>query len=457
MSNTITHTQRWRAALAIYSQRRVLTMLFLGFSSGLPYLLIFSTLTVWLSESGLSYSAIGFFSLMGITYSIKFFWAPIIDRTPIPLLTRLLGKRRSWILAGQIGIALGLCGMAVTDPTLHLSTLACFGLLTAFSSATQDICIDAYRIETAEENLQAAMAATYVTGYRISILIAGAGALYIAEYASWTATYFAMASLMLIGIITTLTIKEPVVLIPRDSYLLEQRVIDFIKQIGNLSRRRDKIMAWFIGAIVCPFTDFFLRHKKTALFILALICVYRFSDIAMGIMANPLYVKLGYSKKQIADIGKLFGFCMTIFGAGLGGILVARIGIMKPLLLGAILSAITNLLFAWLATHGQPDTLSLALVICADNISGGLSNAVFIAYLSSLTSTYYTATQYALFSSLMTLPSKLISSYSGLIVDTYGFTSFFIYATLLGIPATLLILFLMRISPAYSTRIMQEK
>jgi PAT family beta-lactamase induction signal transducer AmpG len=433
----------WREAFAVYRHQRVLAMLFLGFSAGLPFLMVFSTLSAWLRDLGVSRTAIGFFAWIGITYSIKVIWAPIVDRVPIPILTRMLGKRRSWMLVGQIGIALGLIGMASVDPTTDLSKVALFALLVAFSSATQDIAIDAYRIEAVVKERQAAMAATYILGYRLALLVAGAGSLYIATYASWPSAYLSMAALMLIGMLTALIVTEPVRHQDREGVMFEQRVIDFMSRSAALPTWLRKTIAWLIGAVVCPFADFFSRNGWWAVVILMFIGVFRLSDLAMGIMANPFYLDLGFTKTEIANIAKIFGFFMSVAGSFAGGVLVVRYGIMRPLLLGAIMVAATNLLFAFLAMVG-PDKFWLAVVISADNVSAGLSNAVFIAYLSSLTNQAYTATQYALFSSFMTLPGKVISGFSGFIVDGYGYISFFVYAAAIGIPAILLVVYLMR-------------
>jgi PAT family beta-lactamase induction signal transducer AmpG len=433
----------WREAFAVYRHPRVLAMLFLGFSAGLPFLLVFSTLTAWLRDLGVGRTAIGFFAWVGITYSIKMIWAPVVDRVPIPFLTRKLGKRRSWMLLAQIGIALGLLGMASTDPTTELSKVALFALLVAFSSATQDVAIDAYRIEAVVKERQAAMAATYILGYRLALLVAGAGALYIATYASWPGAYFSMAALMLIGMLTALVVAEPVHHKDRDNVMFEQRVIGFMSRSAALPDWLRKAIAWLIGAVFCPFADFFSRNGWWAVLILIFIGVFRLSDLAMGIMANPFYLDLGFTKTEIANIAKIFGFFMSVAGSFAGGVLVVRYGIMRPLLLGAIMVAVTNLLFAFMAMVG-PDKFWLAVVISADNVSAGLSNAVFIAYLSSLTNQAYTATQYALFSSFMTLPGKVISGFSGVIVDGYGYVSFFVYAAAIGIPAILLVIYLMR-------------
>ena len=433
----------WREAFAVYRHPRVLAMLFLGFSAGLPFLLVFSTLTAWLRDLGVSRTAIGFFAWIGITYSVKVLWAPIVDRVPIPFLTRALGKRRSWMLLGQIGIAVGLLGMASVDPTEDLTRVALFALLVAFSSATQDIAIDAYRIEAVVKERQAAMAATYILGYRLALLVAGAGALYIATYASWPGAYVSMAALMVIGMLTALVVAEPMRHRDRENVMFEQRVVDFMSKSAALPDWVRRAISWIIGAVVCPFADFFTRNGWWAIVILIFIGVFRLSDLVMGIMANPFYLDLGFTKTEIANIAKIFGFFMSVAGSFAGGVLVIRYGIMRPLLLGAIMVAVTNLLFAFMAMVG-PDKFWLAAVISADNISAGLSNAVFIAYLSSLTNQAYTATQYALFSSFMTLPGKVISGFSGIIVDGYGYVSFFVYAAAIGIPAILLVIYLMR-------------
>ncbi len=418
----------WREVIGIYLKPRVIAMSFLGFGGGLPFLLVFSTLTAWLRDDGVSRSAIGFFAWVGITYSVKVFWAPVVDRLAIPLLTDLMGQRRSWILIGQTGIAIGLVGMSLVG-SVDLYSLSVFALLVAFSSATQDIAIDAYRIEAMPEKYQGAMSASYIFGYRVALLVAGAGALYIAEYATWAISYQVMALLTGVGITTVILVSEPVS--NRDEIITRA-------EAGN-----QQWMGGFINAVVRPFTDFFARNGRFALIILLFIAVFRLSDIAMGIMANPFYLDMGYSKTEIANIAKIFGFFMSITGSAVCGVLVVRWGIFRCLLIGAVAVAATNLLFAGLSLM-QPLMIWLAVVISADNISGGFAATAFVAYLSSLTNRAYTATQYALFSSLMTLPGKFISGFSGMVVDSQGYFSFFIVAACLGIPAILLVLVLTR-------------
>ena len=434
----------WREAVAVYRRPRVIGMLFLGFAAGLPFPLVFTTLTTWLRDVGVDRTTIGFFAWVGITYSIKVFWSPVVDRAPLPLLTRIMGQRRGWMLLAQAAIVTGLLGMAVTDPTQHIVVMALFALLVAFASATQDVAVDAYRIEAVEPELQGPMAAMYQSGWRIAAaLVGGAGALYIADYVTWTASYVVMAASMGVGILTVLIIREPEKSVARITYLSEQRVIDYLERAAHVHGALRVPVAWFIGAVVCPFTEFFQRNGVWALLILLFIGIYRISDIVLANMAYPFYIDMGFSKTEIADIAKIFGVVMTIVGAAAGGALVFRFGVMRMLLVGAVLVVLTNLLFAQLALSGRSLT-GLALVISADNFSGGLAGSAFIAYLSRLTNTAYTATQYALFSSLMTLAPKFISGFSGLIVDSYGYVSFFIYASVLGVPAIVLVWYLMR-------------
>ncbi|MFW6346075.1 MAG: AmpG family muropeptide MFS transporter [Halomonas sp.] len=440
---TPTVQRSWRDALAIYLRAPVVTMLFLGFSAGLPFLLVFSTLSAWLRGSGVEVAAIGFFAWIGMLYSIKFFWAPVVDRLALPLLTRTLGQRRGWMLAAQAMIVAGLVGLAGVDPVGHLPLVATFALLVAFGSATQDIAIDAFRIESAPDDVQAAMASTYIIGYRGGLLAAGAGALYLASWLSWEAAYLTMAALVGVGVVTVLLRPEPARLSLNTQLLHEPRVRSFLRASRGRAKAWRRLGAWGIGAIVCPFTDFFTRHRRKALWLLIFVAVFRISDLAMASMANPLYIDLGFSLATIANVTNVFGIAMSIAGGILGGLLVARYGIGPILVLGATAVALTNLLFTLLALVGQSLPL-LVMTIVGDNLANGLASAVFIAFLSSLTSRAYTATQYALFSSLMTLPGKFISGFGGLVVEADGYATFFLLASALGIPAVLLALWVNR-------------
>lgn len=405
---------------------------------------MFSTLNARLADVGVETATIGFFSWLGITYSIKVFWAPVVDRLKLPLLDRLLGKRRSWIIFAQAGIATGLYLMAQVDATAAPEMMALCGLLVAFSSATQDVAIDAYRIEIAEERLQAALAATYIFGYRLALLVAGAGALYLAEFWSWQVSYEVMAALVGVGALTVLIVREPSV----NHFAAAQDIAHKIEQeaakLTHLNPRLARLVGWFYAAVAGPFLDFFRRYKELALVILLMVAVYRISDIAMGVMANPFYLDfMGFSKTQVADVTKIFGFFMTIAGSLVGGVMVVRYGVRRILLLGAIMTAATNLLFVVLAQY-PPNIITLAAVVSADNLSGGIANVALIAWLSSMTSASFTATQYALFSSLMTLPGKFLGGFSGIVVAGFGYAEFFLVAGIMGVPAILLAIFMIR-------------
>ncbi len=435
----------WLQALATYTRPRVLAMLFLGFSAGLPFLLVFSTLSAWLAQSGVSRTDIGLLSWIGITYSIKFFWAPVVDRLPLPLLTRLLGRRRSWMLLAQVGIGCGLYGMSLSDPSVSLAPIVWLALLVAFASATQDIVIDAWRIEAVSNELQGSMAATYQFGYRVALIVAGAGTLFVASDWSWSTAYLAMAVCAGVGIVTTLVIAEPKAHISRDTALREARVLEYMERSAHLPQLWRTIVGWFIGAVVCPFLDFFARNGvRVGAIILLFIGLFRVTDITMGVMANPFYLDLGYTLKEIAAVAKLYGVVMSLVGVFIGGIAVFRFGSIPVLIASGILVILTNLAFALLAYIDQPGITGLMLVISADNFSAGLAGTAFIAYLSSLTNTAYTATQYALFSSLFTLPGKLMAGGSGWVVDSFGYPMFFLYTSALGIPALLLVVYLAR-------------
>jgi len=438
----------WLESSKIYLEKRVAILFFLGFSAGLPILLVFSTLSFWLREAGVSRASIGFFSWIALAYAFKWIWSPFVDRLSIPLLTSWLGRRRSWLLLSQSSIILALLGMAISDPQQNLTLFALCALVVAYSSATQDIVIDAFRIESAPEEYQAAMAAAYMTGYRLAMIMAGAGSLAIAAWVSdgqdyqlsaWSTSYFVMAACMGVGVISTFIAKEP----PYDSTLNK---LKDAKRKG--SANNDSVIIrfkrWLAIAFIEPFADFFKRYGKHALLILLLIGTYRISDIVMGIMANPFYVDMGYSKGEIATISKIFGVAMTLVGASLGGVLLARYSTYTILFLGAFLVVITNFIFAILAFVGKDITL-LTLIISMDNISAGIATTAFITYISKLTNIEFSATQYALFSSMMLLFPKFIAGFSGVYVDSFGYINFFITAALIGVPVLGLIIILKKV------------
>jgi len=498
----------WLETLKAFAHPRVVTMLFLGFSAGIPILLIFSSLSLWLREAGVERSAVTFFSWAALGYSFKFVWAPLIDQLPLPWLTRVLGKRRAWMLVSQLSVIVAIGLMASVNPQVSssgLTIMALAAVFLGFSSATQDIVIDAYRIESADRDLQALMSATYIVGYRCAMLVAGAGSLFLATwfgstgetyvYQAWQYTYWVMAAFMLVGIITTFIINEPGK--PATARIVESNAdhlrflmmfviavggfiscfyfssditsaakVALAESLGNrtlagflveLSRLAVAIgMAWILVVVLVnvrlvrgdmversyllPVRDFFERYGLTlGWLLLALVGLYRVSDIVLGVISNVFYYDLGYSKIEIASVVKTFGLLMTIAGGFIGGLLSVRFGVMRILFLGALLSAATNLLFIVLAIVGY-DMTWLYIVISADNLSAGLASAAFIAFLSSLTNVSFTATQYAIFSSLMTLFPKLSGGYSGTMVDAIGYSNFFFFTTVMGIPVLALII-----------------
>ena len=417
--------QKWRQSFLVYLKPRVIGMLFLGFSAGLPFLLVFSTLSAWLRTYEISRTAIGMFAWVGLLYSIKFCWAPLVDRLPLPLLTRILGRRRSWMLIAQLGIVAGLLGLADLDPRVALMPIALFSLFVAFCSATQDIAIDAYRIEAVAIADQGAMAATYQLGYRSGMLVSGAGALYLSEFFSWDAAYSVMAACMLVGLVTVLIIKEP-----------EVNVASTANGRGGFGLNR--VVEWFGDAVIGPFAEFFRRNGAFAVLVLSFIGLSRVSDLLFGNIANVFYLDMGYTRSEIGTVSGLFGFAVTMSSAFVGGVVVNRYGPVRLLLFATALVAVTNLCFAALAAYGAAHIWYLVGVISADNFAVGFAGTVFIAYFSSLTNAAYTATQYALFTSLMLLPGKLLSGFSGMVVDATDFVTFFLYASAAGVPAILL-------------------
>jgi len=489
------------SALAIYAERRVLVMLALGFSAGLPFLLVFDTLSAWLRDDGLTLEVIGFFSLATLVYAFKFLWAPLVDRTSVPVLTAYLGHRRSWMLVCQIAVMLGLWLIATNDPNTTLGVMAGLAILVGFAGATQDIAMDAWRIEVTETSKQGVMAAAYQWGYRIALLVAGAVPLFLAEFYSWNFSYGVMSGLMIVGMLAVFaapreerhsvrsihiegTLTSPGVEIAE--WIVRFGVLVFgalfvgsglaanadglawALSLAQLSGASEAILAawqsdyrvgfqllsviwgftlitmaalmipnirtrpgiYLSAALGDPFRDFFRRYRGTAALILALICFYRLSDFVLNIM-NPFYLDLGFSLIEVAEVRKIFGAVMSIFGIFLGGLAIARLGLIRAMVIGSFASPLSNLVFIWLAMRGH-DVPALVVSIGIDNALTGFAGTCLIAYMSSLTGRGFTATQYALFSSLYALPGRLIASQSGRIVegaagsaDAGGFFSIF--------------------------------
>ncbi|MBM3512750.1 MAG: AmpG family muropeptide MFS transporter [Alphaproteobacteria bacterium] len=460
----------WTAALAVYLKRHALAMLGLGFATGLPFFLVFDTLSAWLRADGLSLETIAFFSLTTLAYAFKFLWAPWVDQTPIPFLTVRLGYRRSWMIVVQIAIIVGLAMIAGSRPAENLAAVALFAVLTGFASATQDIVVDAWRIEVAGESEQGAMAAAHAWGYRVALVIAGAIPLLLADAFNWAVSYGVMAALMIVGIAAALLAPREraqptreitrsghattapeyaewvvrllgvvggalvlgsgltgnfellkIVLSPTEKIGPAGQLIAVIVGFGAIVAAASPIPglptapgAYLAQAFGAPLSDFFTRFRGQAMLILALICLYRISDFVLNLM-NPFYIDLGFTLTEIAEVRKIFGVVMSMLGVFLGGVAIARYGLMGPLVVGALAGPISNLVFAWLAIQG-PEVSALFVAIGIDNVAGGFSGTCLIAYMSSLTSAGFTASQYALFTSLYALPGKFIAAASGRIV-----------------------------------------
>ncbi len=540
-----TTKKSWAQAMRVYLEPASVRMLFLGFAAGLPLLLVLGTLSFRLREAGINRATISFLSWVGLAYGFKWIWAPLVDRLPIPVLTSLLGCRRSWLLLSQALIMLGLIGMAFADPTKGLNTIVRMSLLVAFASATQDIALDAFRIESASQDRQAALASTYQTGYRLAMIMAGAGVFRIASslenssvqaigYSNygWKVAYLVMAAAMLVGVLMVFLSPEPVqqkVIVnthkSNDPIYLQAKqrlsqngvslagllafpswalfVISAVAQAAkagwmqSIQQVFNGYALWFIvvlagtltalavknigprwrvaqdslahtilarsqSSFVSPFVDFFQRYGYPAIIILLLIGIYRISDVVMGNMSNQFYVDMQFTKDQVGLVSGVFGIFFTLLGTFIGGVLAMRVGVMRVLMLGAILSAASNLMFAWMSNFPEMAHLmwnfsfgsykfsmpsTLTIVIAGDNISGGIASAAFIAYLSGLTNINYSATQYALFSSIMLLIPKFISGFSGTYVNSYGYSTFFISTAILGIPVLILVWLASRILP----------
>ncbi|HXQ41641.1 MAG TPA: MFS transporter [Candidatus Udaeobacter sp.] len=410
---------RWRQAMAVYTDRRILLIAFMGFSSGLPLLLTLSTLSYWLAKLGVSKTSIGLFALVGTPYSFKFLWAPFLDQIRPPF----LGRRRGWALIIQLALALAILAMGMTDPAFDPWWTALAVLVVAFLSASQDIVIDAYRIEILPEALQGAGAAATQVGYRFGLLAAGAGAVALADFVAWHWVFASLALLMAVGMATMLLAPEP--------------AMPAAIQRQSLARRLEM-------GVIEPFLDFLGRRGW--LVILLFVLLYKFGEAVSGTMATPFYVELGFTGVEIAEITKIFGIVASLAGTLAGGLMVARVGIMRALFLGGVLQAAGILLFAVLAYQGH-DRLWLAIVVGSDNFVSGLGSAAFVAYLSALCNVAFTGTQYALLTSFMAWGRTLLSSGSGWLAVRLGWPVFFIASTGLAVPGLLLLLWLSRLYP----------
>ena len=446
-SETKTARYTWRDVTRALSQRKVLAMLLLGFSSGIPLYLVGNTLGFWMRENGIELSTIGFLSWVGLAYSLKFLWAPLVDKLDAPLLGRWLGRRRGWMLLSQVVVACALIGMALVQPRegavvvlgATVDQLVVFGVLAlvaAFASATQDIVIDAWRIESADNNeQQGLLTSSSALGYRGALLVTDALILIVAAQLGWSLSYQLMALLMGVGVIATLLAREPA---------------------ASLQAAASTHPALFtpqglFDAVIGPFVAFFRQHGAWALLMLLTISLYRMPDFVMGPMANPFYADLGIGKETVGAVRGSFGLVATVVGIAAAGLFAVRFGFFATLLTGAVLGPGSNLAFAYLALHGA-DTGVFATTMAIDNFCNGFAGVALIGYMSSLTRAGYTATQYALLSSFYALPGKVLKGLSGWAIEQLevgrslleAYSLFFIGTAVIGIPAILLCLLLAR-------------
>ncbi|MFA6020473.1 MAG: AmpG family muropeptide MFS transporter [Rhodospirillales bacterium] len=412
----------WRKALAVYWDRRILAVLFLGFSSGLPLALTGQTLMAWLTEAEVDLATIGLFALVGVPYNFKFVWAPLIDRLPPPFFSRF-GQRRGWGLLIQALLALLLLALGGVNPLSAPLQFAALAVLVSWASASQDIVIDAFRVEILDENQYGAGAAAVQLGYRIGMLVSGAGSLLLAEIMPWSQVYGVMAAMLSVGALTLLLNREPA--------MIER----------TLKGR------WLKEVVMAPFAEFVQRLGRQAFIVFAFVVLYKLGDALAGVLSTAFYLKMGFAKWEIAEISKLFGFGATLFGTFLGGVSVARFGIGRCLAVFGLLQMASNLMFAWMATRGH-DIPALYATIGIENLAGGLGSAAFVAYISRLCNLTFTGTQYALLSSLAMLGRTLLSSRSGWLVEQMGWVNFFLLSTAAALPGLLLLFWMLKRFPA---------
>lgn len=423
----------WLASLAVYREPRLLAILLMGFSSGLPLALTGATLSLRLADLGISLTAIGLFTLVRFSYSLKFVWAPLIDRLPLPGITARLGRRRGWALAIQAALALAILALGFTDPSLSPWTTALVAVVVAFLSASQDIVIDAYRIELLRPEEQGAGAAATQWGYRFGMLASGAGALYAASFGGWAFAYAVMAGLMLVGMATVWLTPEP-------------GVTGALDPIPGATAG-ERISAWLKRAVVAPFVDMFGRGGGAGfVLILLFIVLYKFGDAIAGTMSNPLYVGLGFTKVEIANVAKVFGVIATLTGVAIGGVMVLRLGVFRALLIAGVLQMLSNVTYIVQVWVGH-DVAMLAVTIGVENLTSGMGSAAFVAYLSGLCNLAFTATQYALLSSLATVGVNVLSASGGYLADELGWIRFFLVSMVVALPGLALLVWIMRRAP----------
>jgi len=433
----------WLFSAKIYTDRRILVILFLGFSSGLPLLLVFSTLSIWLKIEGVSLTAIGLFSLVRTPYTLKFLWAPVIDRVSLPVITKWLGRRRGWAIVTQALLMASIFGLASTNPAENPWMTALFALCVAFSSASQDIVIDAYRVEVLADDEQGAGAGAIVLGYRMGMLAAGAGALWLAAAFPWQQVYAIMGGLVGVGMVTIFLAVEPETgASVKKAQAEEARLAHHLA--AGAPRWLARLLAWAYEGIIAPFKDFMARSGWA--WALAFIALYKLGESYLGVMAGPFYVALGFTTVEIANVTKAFGLGAIIAGGLIGGIMVSRIGILRSLMICGVLQIAGTLMFALQAKVGHSVPM-LMVTIAVENLTGGMGTTAFVAYLSSLCNKAYTATQYALLSSFMAFARDILSASSGWLADHVDWVTFFVVTTFAALPGLILLVWMIRRFP----------
>ncbi|MEE8310740.1 MAG: AmpG family muropeptide MFS transporter [Candidatus Binatia bacterium] len=445
--------RRWFESLAVYGDRRILSIAVLGFSSGLPLALTFSTLTFWLKEQGLSNTSIGLFASVATPYALKFLWAPLIDRLPAPGPMSRLGRRRGWMLTTQIALMAAIVGLGTTQPGVDAWTTAMFAVIVAFCSASQDIVIDAYRVDVLDEEKQAAGAAAVVFGYRIGMLTSGAGALFLASYTGWFEVYVVMAGLIGVGVLATVLSPEPARVETDESRALELEADRYLAARPRLPIAVARPLAWLYSAVACPLIDF--AKRKGWAVILLFVMFYKFGDALAGVMTNPFLLELGFSKVEIATVVKTYGLAATLLGAAAGGSLMNATGLIRCLWICGILQMLSNLTFAVQAWVGYSIPM-LTVTIGLENLASGMGTAAFVGYLSSLCNVSYTATQYALLTSFMSAARTWLSSSAGWLADSMSWAEFFVLTTFAAIPGLLLLAWLSRSSDGVDSQPVRE-
>lgn len=408
-------------SIQIYLKRDILIMLFLGFGCGIPLALVISTLSSWLTTAGIDIENIGLFAMVTTPYALKFLWSPLIDQTKLPVLSRRMGRRRSWMLFTQILLIALIVIMGNSDPTSNITLFAIIALAVSFTSATQDIVVDAFRVETLDEEDQGAGAAAYVFGFRIALLVAGAGTLILADQFSWAVAYMAMAALILIAVVTTLIARKP-------------------KDELDLAENRPASV-WFREGVVDPFAEFMKRNGWVL--ILAFVLFYKLGDAMAAVMTYPFFLKIGFTLTEIGSVSKITGFIAGVLGAMIGGVIVKELGLIKSLWICGLFQMFSNLIFAVLAITG-PELYMLVVTISIENLASGMGTAAFVAYLSALCNVHYTATQYALLSSVANVSRTFLSSGTGFLAEGLGWIGFFLFTTAAAVPGLVLLYFVVK-------------